>query len=111
MCGKNGILRQERFGELEWAVGELPKIRDADVLRVHDAEYIEHLKKCCKRLPKQVNYMEKGDVLNGDFEPTGSFDFDSSISEKSYDAACAAAGAVCYAVDRVMYGTNRYVNG
>ena len=99
LCGPNGILRQERFSSALWVEEEIPVVTDADILRVHEFGYLRHLQQICRDLPPQPNT----------FESSGNLDFDSPLSRKSLDAARQAAGAVCYAVDRIMSDTVRYV--
>lgn len=72
-------------------------VSDSDILRVHDAGYLMHLKRVCCDSPKdEVSHRDR-------------LDFDTPLSEYSFRAARAAAGAVCYAVDKVMDGSARYV--
>lgn len=53
-------------------------VEDCDILRVHDFEYLMHLKDMCNKLPEQV----EGDVFSSSFESSGQLDFDSPISKK-----------------------------
>ncbi len=55
------------------------------LLKVHTKEYIDHVKQVCQT-------------------GSGYLDSDTPVSEKSYEAALMAAGAVTYAIDAVMEG-------
>ena len=61
----------------------------ADILRVHDWEYISELQRRCANMRA---------------EEIRALDQDTSVSALSYKTAATAAGAVCKAVDRVMKG-------
>jgi len=67
----------------------------ADILRVHDWEYVNELQRRCAN-------MEGTDIIKC-LDPPG-HPQDTSLSATSYSTAATAAGAVCKAVDRVMQG-------
>jgi hypothetical protein len=52
LCGPQGVLRRGAFASLEWADGDsvVPACL-ADLLRVHDVDYIRHLQRLCRSLP------------------------------------------------------------
>jgi len=63
----------------------------ADVLKVHDWAYVLKLRNasaCIEDVPSDIRHL----------------DGDTTISKGTFDAALAAAGAVCHAVDEVMSG-------
>jgi hypothetical protein len=66
----------------------------ADILRVHDWEYVSELQRRCAN-------MTSDDIKC--LDPPG-HPQDTSLSASSYRTAAMAAGAVCKAVDRVMRG-------
>ncbi|GMH41862.1 hypothetical protein BSKO_09772 [Bryopsis sp. KO-2023] len=86
----HGILRGNRFSHAVW--DEKPPLAEmADVLRVHDWNYVHRVKTICEAVsdnPSKVAQMDGDTVLSGG----------------SFKAALRAAGAVCRAVDRVMTG-------
>jgi acetoin utilization deacetylase AcuC-like enzyme len=62
-----------------------------DLLRIHEWAYITKIKEVCKKSeesPLQLGFL----------------DGDTAVSPKTFDAALAAAGAVCRAVDAIMDG-------
>jgi acetoin utilization deacetylase AcuC-like enzyme/ankyrin repeat protein len=78
----------------------------ADVLRVHEFNYVDKLRQRCDELradqpPPQS--IESGEV---DESATFAWDYDTALSLQSHDAAFRAAGAVCKAVDDVVDGTS-----
>lgn len=58
----------------------------ADMCRVHDCDYVAHMKSCCEKK---------------------FFDSDTVVTPDSYDAAVTAAGAAISAVDRAAQGEDR----
>ena len=64
---------------------QCPAASDADLLRVHDVEYLAHIKELCAR--------------PGGVTPRVHIDGDTVVSPLSDVAARAAAGAVMMAVD------------
>jgi acetoin utilization deacetylase AcuC-like enzyme len=64
----------------------------ADILRVHDFQYVEGVKKICDDLKKE----NKFNVYK--------YDSDTCINQHSWDSAIYAAGSVIDAVDQVMSG-------
>jgi acetoin utilization deacetylase AcuC-like enzyme len=69
-----------------------PPVATADILRVHEANYYIHLKEILEQVdPDRISMLDR----------------DTSVSAKSWDAAIHAAGAVIYAVDKVLAGKNR----
>lgn len=76
----------------------------ADVLRVHEFNYVDKLRQRCDDLRTTPPHStESGDV---DESATFAWDYDTALSLQSYDAAFRAAGAVCKAVDDVVDGTS-----
>jgi hypothetical protein len=79
-----------------------------DVLRVHEFSYIQRLSNICKGIQE---YREPSDFGPGEKMDVSSMmamlDQDTVISRGSFDAALAAAGAVCEGVDRVISGQNK----
>ena len=64
LCGRDGVLRRPRFEALEWADGQ--SIRPAsisDMLRVHEYDYIRHLRRTCKALPSTQQGDEPSSLL------------------------------------------------
>lgn len=52
LCGPQGVLRRRAFAALDWADGDsVTPACLADLMRVHDVEYIHHLQRLCKALP------------------------------------------------------------
>ncbi|KAJ8605324.1 hypothetical protein CTAYLR_002361 [Chrysophaeum taylorii] len=78
LVGEGGALRDMCGVDVEESVARAPI---ADVVRVHDYEYVAHVEGRCK----------EGKAL----------DTDTPVSPGSFDAALAAAGAALEAVDRV----------
>ncbi|KAJ1484120.1 histone deacetylase domain-containing protein [Baffinella frigidus] len=102
LMGRAGLLRDTTNSVGRGRVSfeeHVEPARLADILRVHDWEYIGQLASRCA----------KG---NSDNSPMGTLDppghpQDTSFSAQSYLVARTAAGAVCKAVDRVMRGEQR----
>lgn len=133
--GPEGVLHKDRFKDLKWAnLSDLRPARLNDILRVHTAEYIQHLERACDNLPDQNKEYLVGTLFDkhkSDQELTydewlqtkhaqkcfevedqpsgGSFDMDSPISKSSYLAARMAAGAVCHAIDQVLNNETKNV--
>lgn len=99
MLHDTGVTHQERKERLEVLVGADGALRGlksvvveevsssadlADIVRVHDCDYVEHVKRCCV----------EGCCL----------DNDTVVSVASYEAAVKAAGAALTAVDRAARG-------
>lgn len=85
---EQGILRSAEFTGLQWeehcAAAPL-----ADVLRVHDWNYVKHLQAKCNAIPAEAAAI-------------GRLDMDTAISHASFATALVAAGAVCRAIDAVV---------
>eukprot|EP01039_Chlorochromonas_danica_P004697 gene4697-5145_t len=88
----DGVLRAADIcNRLRWVTDtEMAPI--SDVLRVHEWDYICQLRHHCERLALE---QEEDEALFN-------LDADTSISRDSFQAALAAAGAVCRAVDEVL---------
>lgn len=71
----------------------------SDVLRVHEWSYIRHLQAQCEA----IESFDPEDEISG----LGQLDADTTISKGTFQAALAAAGAVCTAVDKVASGAVR----
>lgn len=54
LCGPHGVLHRPQFENLKWAQGEVKPAVIADILRVHDYEYVKHLQSLCDALPSSV---------------------------------------------------------
>ena len=86
----SGILRAAGFAALEWEQGtRLAPI--GDVLRVHEWSYVRSLQHLCSAIPDTPGAV-------------GHLDGDTAISHGTFQAALAAAGGVCEAIDRVVQG-------
>lgn len=61
LCGPQGVLRRPRFASLEWADGAsvLPATT-SDILRVHEYDYIRHLRAICQALPPVPHHSKPG---------------------------------------------------
>ena len=88
LSAEQGILRSAEFTALQWEE-ECTAAPLADVLRVHDWNYIKHLQAKCNAIPAQEAAI-------------GRLDMDTAISHASFAAALVAAGAVCRAIDAVV---------
>ncbi|CAM9429001.1 unnamed protein product, partial [Chrysoparadoxa australica] len=85
-----GVLRSKEFEDLEWN-SEPNRAQLADVLRVHEYSYVEHLQKLCRSIedtPFSLKHL----------------DGDTAVSHSSFEAAMRAAGSVCDAIDRCCAG-------
>lgn len=90
---ETGILRTGEFGGLSWR-GEARRAAIADVLKVHEYEYIDRISQQSSIIPDYPNAI-------------ANLDADTAISRWSFEAAMRAAGSVCEAVDRVIAGEAR----
>ena len=73
---------------------EAPRAQLADLMRVHDYDYLKRIMSVCEALPPSPYAI-------------GHLDGDTAVSRESWEAALRAAGATCAAVDRVLNGKNR----
>lgn len=87
IVGKHGSLTTDYFAQRLELVNDFPKAQMADVLKVHDYNYIHMLQK-----------------LTGRVEVLEHLDRDTVISQKSFEAALIAAGSVIHAVDQILSG-------
>lgn len=78
----------------------------ADVLRVHEFNYVDKLRQRCAELRAGRSPLESTESGEADESATFAWDYDTALSVQSYDAAFRAAGAVCKAVDDVVDGTS-----
>ncbi|KAK9832139.1 hypothetical protein WJX74_000443 [Apatococcus lobatus] len=85
---EQGILRSAEFKALQWEE-ECTAAPLADVLRVHDWNYVKHLQAKCNAIPAKAAAI-------------GRLDMDTAISHASFATALVAAGAVCRAIDAVI---------
>jgi hypothetical protein len=93
IMGTQGIVRTGEFDGLTFEEQAQPA-SIADILRVHDWEYVSELQRRCANMsPDDIKCLD----------PAG-HPQDTSLSASSYTTAATAAGAVCKAVDRVMKG-------
>lgn len=93
IMGTHGIVRTGEFDGLTFEEQAQPA-SIADILRVHDWEYVSELQRRCANMsPDDIKCLD----------PAG-HPQDTSLSASSYTTAATAAGAVCKAVDRVMKG-------
>jgi len=127
LCGENGALRRPQLSGLEWMnEEEIEMAPITDVLRVHEWEYIQHIKNKaaeCKDLANDEmeilggKHEEGGNVFKVDKgigdpwadryrTPPGCLDNDARLTHQSFEAALYAAGGVLSAVDRVAQGRN-----
>jgi len=88
-----GILRSAEFDACRWE-GECRRAAMADILKVHEYNYIEKISQICAQLP---------DIPKA----IANLDADTAVSRWSFEAAMRASGSVCAAVDRVMSGDFR----
>mmetsp|Transcript_14423 Transcript_14423/g.34535 ORF Transcript_14423/g.34535 Transcript_14423/m.34535 type:complete len:1050 (+) Transcript_14423:93-3242(+) len=88
-----GILRSAEFGRLTWE-SEARRASIADVLKVHEYNYVEGISQACAQLPDHPSAI-------------ANLDADTAISRWSFEAAMRAAGSVCEAIDKVMSGDFR----
>ncbi len=104
---KKGVLRSPEFDALQWDENP-PRAAMADVLRVHEYNYVSNIQSLCKKLRKE-SFLSHGMV--GDYGgapevgPIAYLDGDTGLSSDSFEAAMYAAGTVCRAVDDVCSGT------
>ncbi len=68
--------------------GETRVATRAEIARLHDETYIDHVRKFCE-------------------DPQGRIEGDTAVSRRSYDVALVAAGTTLAAVDAVMQGEDR----
>lgn len=121
LCGEQGILRTAAFASLVDTDQARPATM-ADILRVHEWSYIQHLQSKIKALEIQQQQQQHTQMsplpsVGGaagssdtskpaapDAPPISAnlLDADTILSVGSYKAACAAAGAVLDAVDQVV---------
>lgn len=93
----DGILRNSNlFPQINWQVVSKPA-ELTDVLRVHDWTYVKQVQAICEEIPIDA----KQEV------PLHNLDADTAISNDTFNAAMAAAGAVTHAVDSIMQGKAR----
>lgn len=93
---KIGILNSNSFNtKLDWCV--LESVAEiSDILRVHEWSYIRKLQSKCSQLNPDPEEQSGLTELDGD----------TTVSHKTFEAAMAAAGAVCKAVDSVVNGAH-----
>jgi acetoin utilization deacetylase AcuC-like enzyme len=95
IMGSQGIIRTGDHEGLTFEEHAQPA-SIADILRVHDWEYVSELQRRCANMSPEGLDFKCAD-------PPG-HPQDTSLSGMSYTTAATAAGAVCKAVDRVMSG-------
>ena len=88
-----GILRGAEFDGAKWE-GACRRAAMADVLKVHEYKYVEHISQLCSEIPDHPNAIAH-------------LDSDTGLSRWSFEAAMRAAGSICEAVDRVLAGDFR----
>ncbi|KAL0037126.1 hypothetical protein WJX79_001631 [Trebouxia sp. C0005] len=88
-----GILRSSEFSTLEWDETSRRGCM-ADILRVHEWSYVRSLQHMCASIPDIPAVV-------------GHLDGDTAISNGTFQAALAAVGGICNAVDRVVKGEVR----
>ncbi|WIA10571.1 hypothetical protein OEZ85_010758 [Tetradesmus obliquus] len=87
----SGILRSRGLQQrLEWELS-VPPAPIADVLRVHDWNYVRGLQLACQAIP------DRPDAI-------AHLDPDTAVSHHTFHVALRAASAVCVAIDRVIRG-------
>ena len=82
-----GLLRAREFKGKVLYEDNPKRVNFADVLRVHDYQYIRKIQHLCTSIPD-----EPTEVAN--------IDDDTTVSHRSYESALRAAGAVISAVDK-----------
>mmetsp|Transcript_25459 Transcript_25459/g.44294 ORF Transcript_25459/g.44294 Transcript_25459/m.44294 type:complete len:698 (-) Transcript_25459:62-2155(-) len=85
ILGKNGALSTDYFSQRLYLSSDFPEAPIADVLKVHDYNYIRRLLKVTSQL-EGLEHLDRDTVIN----------------EKSFKAALVAAGSVIHAVDQVV---------
>lgn len=90
---QNGILRCSEFDGCKWQP-EARRASMADVLKIHDYNYVENIQRLCNLIPNNPRCLAH-------------LDGDTAISHWSFEAALRAAGSVCEAVDKIMAGDYR----
>jgi acetoin utilization deacetylase AcuC-like enzyme len=93
LMGAQGIIRTGESDGLSFE-DQAEEASLADILRVHDWEYVSELQRRCANMS-----LDQIKCLDPPGHPQ-----DTSLSRSSYHTAAMAAGAVCKAVDRVMQG-------
>lgn len=94
LLAEQGILRSAEFTGLQWEE-QCAAAPLADVLRVHDWNYVKHLQAKCNAIPAEAAAI-------------GRLDMDTAISHASFATALVAAGAVCRAIDAVVANQARF---
>jgi len=106
LCGDNGCLRRSPLENyIDWGNSDNVKLAPlADILRVHDFAYFQHLEQKCKDADASSL---KGESKNPSFyAPPGMLDADTPLEQQSLDASRKFCGAAMMAVDKVMSGTH-----
>jgi acetoin utilization deacetylase AcuC-like enzyme len=93
ICGEDGCLKRGILGDfLVWVPPEYVQPSSmADLLRVHEGEYLRHVEKKIK-----------GEKMPRGYAPHGQLDTDTPLSPQSFDAARRFCGAAMMAVDAVF---------
>lgn len=93
VAGERGVLRTSPFGGAQWA--EAPRAALADVLRVHDWNYVQKLRAACASASDGDGIMPAR---------CADLDSDTAVSRESAEAALHAVGGTIAAVDAVLTG-------
>ena len=110
LCGDNGCLRRSPLeNHIEWGNSDSVKLAPlADILRVHDFAYFQHLEQKCKVADasslKGINRDES--KYPPFYAPPGMLDADTPLVHQSLDASRKFCGAAMMAVDKVMSGSH-----
>lgn len=95
----SGILLMDDYLENDLWLNNCQSASIADILRVHEFSYIDHIKGLCSSIPEHSTGTELDTLLK--------LDRDTFISHESYNAATKGAGVVLAAIDAIMKGTCR----
>ena len=99
LCGKYGCLRRSALQDhIEWGNSDNVKLAPlADILRVHDFAYFQHLQQKCKD--------SNDSNMPWFYAPQNYLDADTPLVHQSLDASRKFCGAAMMAVDKIMSGS------
>lgn len=111
LCGDNGCLRRLPLKNyIEWGDSDNVKLAPlADILRVHDFAYFQHLQQKCKDADGSSSKNINQDISKkapSFYAPPGMLDADTPLVHQSLDASRKFCGAAMTAVDKVMSGSH-----
>lgn len=108
LCGKNGCLRRIALqNHVEWGNSDNVKLAPlADILRVHDFAYFQHLEKKCLNRDSLTIKDNRDSNMPWFYAPPGFLDADTPLVNQSLDASRKFCGAAMMAVDKIMSGSH-----